>query len=47
MGGRKLNNRSRNKTGFTLGYIIVCIRCIIGQAAETGVMGTIMRKEKG
>lgn len=47
MDGRKLNNKSKNKIGFTLGYIIMFMRCIIGQVAETGVMETIMRKEKG
>lgn len=41
------NNGLRSKTGFTLGYIIISIRYIIGQVAETSMVGTIVRKEKG
>ena len=37
----------RSKVSFTLGCITVHIRCIIGQVAETGMMGTTVRKEKG
>lgn len=41
------NDGLRSKPEFILGYIIICIRYVIGQVAETSMMGTIVRKEKG